>query len=104
MDADTGFLQIQQSTDNQSEFRMNMIAPAKPEIKKITDNIEMVNWCFFPSQFPGINQRPDLPFPEIIKKLHKPDISLVGRVFQVGIGYKNSFHDSLFFGLNMIVL
>jgi hypothetical protein len=81
-----------------------MIAPAKPEVKKITDNIEMVNRRFFPSQFLCINKRPDLPFPEILKKLHKPDISLVGRVFQMGIGYKNSFHDSLFFGLNMLVL
>ena len=43
VDADARFLQIQQSADHEAEFRMDMIAPAKPEIKKITDNIEMVN-------------------------------------------------------------
>jgi hypothetical protein len=76
----------------QLEFGMDMILTAKPEIKQIAKNIEIINRRFFTAQFLSIDKRSYLTLLEVGQKFDKLAVSLVFRAPQVGIGYKNSFH------------
>jgi hypothetical protein len=99
MDADTAGLQFNQFTDDLLKFGVNVLGPAKPEIKKIAENIKIIDRRRITPQFPVMDKRSGLPALEIVQKPDQPAVSFIPGILQMGIGYKNSFHNLVLFRL-----
>ncbi len=51
MDADAALSQLNQSADDRLEFRINAVGTAKPKIKKIAKNIQIIDGRVYTNRF-----------------------------------------------------